>query len=203
MRLVITADIDVEESGLDPDEVKDNIVEFTRDLLVIGAGEQEIGLTLKEVEYIDSTCENVSWKMPQEGERITRATYEHLCNLLRELKEYKDAGAAPGQIREFSSLYLEKCQEVNKLQERIGRLERQEGQAPSDMGKQMDNDWISRKEVLDIIRPRLNSAKEGTLEKQRLYSIFISVQEMPAAHDANKVLEQLADAKMPGTGQLL
>lgn len=53
MRLVITVDIDVKESGLDSDEVKDNIVQFTRDLLVNGAGEQEIGLTLREVEYSD------------------------------------------------------------------------------------------------------------------------------------------------------
>ena len=51
MRLVITVDIDIKESGLDPDEVKDNIVQFTKDLLIIGAADQEIGLTLKEVEY--------------------------------------------------------------------------------------------------------------------------------------------------------
>lgn len=53
MRLVITADVDLEESGLNPDEVKDDIVQFARDLLVIGASEQEIGLTLREVEYSD------------------------------------------------------------------------------------------------------------------------------------------------------
>lgn len=53
MRLIITVDIDVEESDLDPDEIKDDIVQFTRDLLINGAAEQEIGLTLKEVEYSD------------------------------------------------------------------------------------------------------------------------------------------------------
>lgn len=53
MRLVITVDVDVEESGLNQDEVKDDIVQFTKDLLIIGAGEQEIGLTLREVEYSD------------------------------------------------------------------------------------------------------------------------------------------------------
>ncbi|MCI9101657.1 MAG: hypothetical protein HFH59_06790 [Lachnospiraceae bacterium] len=51
MRLVITVDIDMEESGLNEDDVKDNIVEFTRDLLVIGAYDQRIGLELKEVNY--------------------------------------------------------------------------------------------------------------------------------------------------------
>ena len=51
MRLVITVDIDMEESGLNEDDVKDNIVEFTRDLLVIGAYDQRIGLGLKEVNY--------------------------------------------------------------------------------------------------------------------------------------------------------
>ena len=51
MRLVITVDIDLEESGLDQDEIKDDIVQFVKDLLIIGASEQGIGLTLKEVEY--------------------------------------------------------------------------------------------------------------------------------------------------------
>lgn len=49
MRLIIT--VDIEESGLNLNEVKDDIVQFTRDLLIIGASEQEIELTLKEVEY--------------------------------------------------------------------------------------------------------------------------------------------------------
>lgn len=51
MRLVITVDIDLEESGLNPEEVEENIVQFTKDLLTLGASEQEIGLTLREVEY--------------------------------------------------------------------------------------------------------------------------------------------------------
>ena len=51
MRLIITVDVDLEGSGLNPDNVKDDMVQFTRDLLIIGASEQEIGLTLMEVEY--------------------------------------------------------------------------------------------------------------------------------------------------------
>lgn len=51
MRLVITVDIDIEESGLNEDVVKDNIIEFTKNLLISGAADQEIGLTLREVEY--------------------------------------------------------------------------------------------------------------------------------------------------------
>ncbi|QIB69811.1 hypothetical protein Ami103574_10975 [Aminipila butyrica] len=53
MQLNITVDVDIEESGLQAREVKDNIVSFTRDLLMIGASEQEIGLTLQEVSYSD------------------------------------------------------------------------------------------------------------------------------------------------------
>lgn len=53
MKLVITVDIDVAESGLDEEQVKDNIVDFTRDLLINGAAEQEIGLSLREVEYLE------------------------------------------------------------------------------------------------------------------------------------------------------
>lgn len=37
MRLNIVVDIDIEESGLIEDEVKDDIVSFTRDLLINGA----------------------------------------------------------------------------------------------------------------------------------------------------------------------
>lgn len=51
MRLTIVVDVDIEESGLDQDEVKDNIINFTKDLLIIGAAEQEIGIALKEVSY--------------------------------------------------------------------------------------------------------------------------------------------------------
>lgn len=51
MRLTITVDVDVLESGLNESKIKDNIVVFTKDLLMIGAGEQGIALTLKEVSY--------------------------------------------------------------------------------------------------------------------------------------------------------
>ena len=51
MELVIIVDIDVKESGLDEEFIKDKLIDFTRDLLINGAAEQEIGLTLKEVDY--------------------------------------------------------------------------------------------------------------------------------------------------------
>lgn len=51
MQLTITVDIDTKESGLSEDELKDNIIGFTKDLLIIGAFEQNIALTLKEVSY--------------------------------------------------------------------------------------------------------------------------------------------------------
>lgn len=51
MRLMITVDIDLEESGLSERKVKDNVTEFARDLLIIGADERGIALTLEEVEY--------------------------------------------------------------------------------------------------------------------------------------------------------
>jgi len=51
MIINIVVDVDIEESGLNEDNVKDNIINFTKDLLIIGADEQGIGLTLKEVSY--------------------------------------------------------------------------------------------------------------------------------------------------------
>lgn len=51
MKLVIKIDIDIKESGLDEKFIKDNIIDFTRDLLINGAAEEEIGITLNEVDY--------------------------------------------------------------------------------------------------------------------------------------------------------
>jgi len=49
--MIIEMDIDCEESGLNEDDVKDDIVNFARDLLINGADYKEIGLTLLEVTY--------------------------------------------------------------------------------------------------------------------------------------------------------
>lgn len=51
MKLTIVVDVDIEESGLDEDNIKDNIIDFAKDLIIVGAAEQEIGITLKEVSY--------------------------------------------------------------------------------------------------------------------------------------------------------
>lgn len=51
MKLNIVVDVDIEESGLQEEQIKNNIVDFTRDLLIIGGATQEIGLTLREVSY--------------------------------------------------------------------------------------------------------------------------------------------------------
>ncbi|WP_324825095.1 YopX family protein [Sinanaerobacter sp. ZZT-01] len=53
--MIITAkiDIDVEESGLSLNKIKDNLIAFTRNLIVNGAENEEIGLTLLEVSYTE------------------------------------------------------------------------------------------------------------------------------------------------------
>ena len=52
MRIDIRIDVDVIESGFSSeDEIKDNLVDFTRDLLNNGAENQGIGYTLCEVDY--------------------------------------------------------------------------------------------------------------------------------------------------------
>jgi hypothetical protein len=51
LKLTITVEIDIEESNLSEDEVKDNIIDFTNDLLTNGAAENEIAFDLKEVNY--------------------------------------------------------------------------------------------------------------------------------------------------------
>lgn len=51
MRINLTIDVDCEESGLEEDSVKDNIVDFTVDLLLNGAVREEVELELIEVCY--------------------------------------------------------------------------------------------------------------------------------------------------------
>lgn len=54
--LVMTVDIYTEESGLDPEEIKQDIAEFARGILVTGAEVQKIALALQKVE-----SDGVSW----------------------------------------------------------------------------------------------------------------------------------------------
>ena len=53
MKLVMIVDVDLEESGWDPDAVRVILDSFARDLLVNGAENQEIGLTLRGVMEIE------------------------------------------------------------------------------------------------------------------------------------------------------
>ena len=52
MRIDIRIDVDVKESGFSSeDEIKDNIVDFIRDMLNNGDENQGIGYTLCEIDY--------------------------------------------------------------------------------------------------------------------------------------------------------
>ena len=55
----------------------------------------------------------------------------------------------------------------------------------------MNGDLISREKVLGIIAPRLNSAKIGSLEYQRLYSILEEIRRIPVSNDLDEIIEQL------------
>lgn len=57
--------------------------------------------------------------------------------------------------------------------------------------KVMGKDLISRKEVLGVITPKLNSSNIGGIEYQRLYSVLEEVKNMPTAYDVDKVVERL------------
>lgn len=52
LKICIYLDIDVEESGYtDEDELKDNLLDFTRDLIINGAENEGVGCTLILVGY--------------------------------------------------------------------------------------------------------------------------------------------------------
>lgn len=57
MRLAMTVDINMEEAGLDQEEIKKEIDNFANELLLLGAIDMDIwGLILQKVE-----CEGVTW----------------------------------------------------------------------------------------------------------------------------------------------
>ena len=45
-----------------------------------------------------------------------------LYGVAAKLKDYEETGLAPDQIRNMDELYLEKCEEVNRLKSEIQRL---------------------------------------------------------------------------------
>lgn len=50
MKIYITLDIDVDESGYtDEDEIKDNLVDFVSNLIINGAENEEVGCALISV----------------------------------------------------------------------------------------------------------------------------------------------------------
>lgn len=52
MKIQITIDVNAQETGYrDDDELKDNIVDFARDLMINGAENEEVALTLLDVSY--------------------------------------------------------------------------------------------------------------------------------------------------------
>lgn len=53
MKVIITIDVDAQETGYrNDDELKYNIVDFARDLMINGAESEEVACTLLEVGYI-------------------------------------------------------------------------------------------------------------------------------------------------------
>lgn len=53
MILTITIDVGVKESGYESEkDLKDNIVDFTRNLLINGAENEEVELTFLNVEFL-------------------------------------------------------------------------------------------------------------------------------------------------------
>ncbi len=73
IHLIIKAGIDVEESGLNWDEVKKDIVQFTKNMLVFGAEDQGIGLVL---EGVDIGKEKTRKKMKKLEKRIKKLEKE-------------------------------------------------------------------------------------------------------------------------------
>ena len=52
MKIKITIDVDLEDSGIEADDIMNNATEWVLDLILPGAEEQGIGMALCEVELL-------------------------------------------------------------------------------------------------------------------------------------------------------
>ena len=50
----------------------------------------------------------------------------HLNGIINRLADYEDTGLTPDQIREMDEEYLKKCQEVTEMEQRKGRITKQQ-----------------------------------------------------------------------------
>ena len=109
---------------------------------------------------------------------------EGYCAMER-LAAYEDLEVTPEQIKEFSSIYLEKCQEVNRLNAELAELK-----------KQPQGDLISRKSVQELIESKCTDGCLGTADTTLIdaYGLLDEVSELPTAYDVEKVVENLEKA---------
>jgi len=81
-----------------------------------------IELTIDEViEHCNKTCEQMErFAVASNQEIISKSYSEHyqVSEWLKKLKGYEKIGLTPQQLMEVDKLYLEKCEEVNKLNEK-------------------------------------------------------------------------------------
>ena len=108
-----------------------------------------------------------------------QARYLRLC-------EYERTEHTPEKIAEFDQIYLEKCQEVNRLNAELAELK-----------KLPQGDLISRKAVMGLIESKCTDGCLGTEDTTLIdaHGLIDDVSDISATYDVEKVVEQLEELR--------
>lgn len=136
----------------------------------------------------DRSCEEAILAAEKVGEQMNRLTYKNpngtwgmnngydmskvpseLYGALYKLKDYEETGLSPEQIIQLDEIYLEKCEEINKLKKEI---KEKEEEFTIDTNVRNKDGWISVEERLpDNNGPVLCWVKSTTIASGETYII--------------------------------
>lgn len=86
-------------------------------MLAAGSSEKKIRQQEGEMKMLTWTESDGSWgAQGVDLTKVDRTLYGALCKL----RDYEKTGLEPGQVEQMDVLYLEKCEEVNRMKKQLG-----------------------------------------------------------------------------------
>lgn len=86
-------------------------------MLAAGSSEKKIRQQEGEMKMLTWTDSDGSWGVRGvDLTKVDRTLYGALCKL----HDYEKTGLEPGQVEQMDVLYLEKCEEVNRMKKQLG-----------------------------------------------------------------------------------
>lgn len=86
-------------------------------MLAAGSSEKKIRQQEGKMKMLTWTESDGSWGVQGvDLTKVDRTLYGALCKL----RDYEKTGLEPGQVEQMDVLYLEKCEEVNRMKKQLG-----------------------------------------------------------------------------------